>query len=173
MCDETHCRIAQHAECSAQGNMPSQTWRCDDCWLLSGGLPPPQGNGARADQPEAHSAGMTSGTGRQKHQGSAGQQGWLVGAQVINARGVEYTIKAMRHGYVQCRQGGGEEVHNYRRKELQLVGVASASGTGQSAASEAGGDSGDDASEVSELQHNESERDASDSEGSGDGGVTF
>jgi hypothetical protein len=47
--------------------------------------------------------------------------GWVTGAKVLDANGVEHTIQAMQHGYVQCNRPGEAGCRNYRRKELQLL----------------------------------------------------
>jgi hypothetical protein len=39
---------------------------------------------------------------------------------VLDASGVEHTIQAMQHGYVQCSRPGEAGCRNYRRRELQL-----------------------------------------------------
>ena len=51
--------------------------------------------------------------------------GWVTGARVLDACGVEHVIQAMQHGYVQCSRPGQSELRNYRRKELQLLLEAS------------------------------------------------
>ena len=59
-------------------------------------------------------------TAKRKRTGEAGRQGWVIGARVLNACGVEHIIRAMRHGYVQCSRPDCTEISNYRRKELRL-----------------------------------------------------
>ena len=39
---------------------------------------------------------------------------------MLDANGVEHTIQAMQHGYVQCSRPGEAGRRNYRRRELQL-----------------------------------------------------
>ena len=39
---------------------------------------------------------------------------------MLDANGVEHTIQAMQHGYVQCSRPGEAGCRNYRRRELQL-----------------------------------------------------
>ena len=39
---------------------------------------------------------------------------------MLDANGVEHTIQAMQHGYVQCNRPGEAGCRNYRRRELQL-----------------------------------------------------
>jgi hypothetical protein len=39
---------------------------------------------------------------------------------VLDANGVEHTIQAMQHGYVQCSRPGEAGCRNYCRRELQL-----------------------------------------------------
>ena len=40
---------------------------------------------------------------------------------MLDANGVEHTIQAMQHGYVQCSRPGEAGCRNYRRRELQLL----------------------------------------------------
>ena len=55
---------------------------------------------------------------------------------MLDASGVEHTIQAMQHGYVQCSRPGEAGCHNYRRKELQLLLSASDDEESRSSASE-------------------------------------
>ena len=41
-------------------------------------------------------------TAKRKRTGTAGRQGLVTGAKVLDACGVEHVIRAMRHGYVHC-----------------------------------------------------------------------
>ena len=75
----------------------------------------------------------------------ADRLGWVTGARVLDACGVEHVIQAMQHGYVQCSRPGQSELHNYRRRELQLLLEASDSESSRSSTSEEeGGDPQDD-----------------------------
>ena len=56
-----------------------------------------------------------------KRMGPAGLEGWVIGARVMNASGVESIIRSMRNGYIQCSRPDSSDVGNYRRKELQLI----------------------------------------------------
>ena len=62
--------------------------------------------------------------------------GWVTGARVLDACGVEHVIRAMQHGYVQCSRPGQSELRNYCHKELQLLPETSDSEGGHSSASE-------------------------------------
>ena len=62
--------------------------------------------------------------------------GWVTGATVLDACGVEHVIRAMQHGYVQCSRPGCSDLRNYRRRELQLLMAASDSASGHSSTSE-------------------------------------
>ena len=70
--------------------------------------------------------------------GTAGRQGWVAGARVMDARGLEHATRPMQHGCVQCSRLGCAEVCNYRCKELQLLAEASGDEESQSLASELG-----------------------------------
>ena len=71
---------------------------------------------------------------------------------MLDANGVEHTIHAMQHGYVQCNRPGEVGYHNYRRRELQLVlGISDGEGSCSSASGEDGqGSSSENASDQEE-----------------------
>ena len=69
---------------------------------------------------------------------TAGRQGWVAGAKVLDAQRVEHVIETMQHRYVQCSQPGCTETSNYCRRELQLLTEASDDEESQSSASERG-----------------------------------
>ena len=140
MCDGEGCKSVQCAACSMQNDSRAQYWPCDDCWLLADERPPQAGIGM-AEESDAHgghaqssggvspiSAGRTLGTEAsrgavacKKRVGPASREGWVVGARVINACGVESIIRFMGNGYIQCGRPDCSEISNYRRKELQLI----------------------------------------------------
>ena len=64
----------------------------------------------------------------------------MTGAKVLDASGMEHTIQAMQHGYVQCSRPGEAGPRNYRRRELQLLLGASDDEESRSSASEKGGE---------------------------------
>ena len=49
--------------------------------------------------------------------------GWVTGARVLDACGVEHVIQAMQHGYVQCSRPGCSDLRNYRRRELGVMWI--------------------------------------------------
>ena len=109
LCDVNGCKAVQHAACLMQSDARAQQWRCDDCWLLAGERPPAREGGAVKgagvqNQPQSSRHIFKA---KRRRTGTAGRQGWLVGAWVMNACGVEHIIRAMRHGYVQYVQSTG------------------------------------------------------------------
>ena len=66
---------------------------------------------------------------------TASHLGWVTGAKVLDARGVEHVIETMQHGYVQCSQLGYAGLRNYHRRELQLLLGASDDEESRSSAS--------------------------------------
>ena len=73
---------------------------------------------------------------KRRRMSTADRLGWVTGARVLDACGVEHVIRAMQHGYVQCSQPGRSELRNYRRKELQLLLEVLDEGSNHSSASE-------------------------------------
>ena len=120
LCDEDGCDVVQHEACSMQNNSAVQHWRCDDCWLISGERPA-EGS-RRIGTGTSHQAGHPVGRAAAKRQrlSTTCRLGWVAGARVLDANGVEHTIQAMQHGYVQCSRPGEAGCRNYRRRELQL-----------------------------------------------------
>ena len=57
---------------------------------------------------------------------------------MLDACGVEYVIRAMQNGYVQCSRLGCVEIGNYRCKELQVLAEASDDEESQPLTSEMG-----------------------------------
>ena len=120
LCDEVGCEAVQHAACSMQNNSAAQHWRCDDCWLMAGERPAEgsrrieAGSDRQGDRPAEEAAA------KRKRLSTVCRLGWVAGAKVLDANGVEHTIQAMQHGYVQCSRPGEAGCRNYRRKELQL-----------------------------------------------------
>ena len=66
--------------------------------------------------------------------------GWVAGAKVLDACGVEHIIQVMQHGYVQCSWPGYTGLRNYRRRELQLLIEASDDEESRSSTSERNGE---------------------------------
>ena len=64
----------------------------------------------------------------------------MTGAKVLDASGMEHTIQAMQHGYVQCSRPGEAGSRNYRRRELQLLLEASDDEESRSSTSERNGE---------------------------------
>ena len=94
---------------------------------------------------------------------AADRLGWVTGARVLDACGVEHVIRAMQHGYVQCSRPGQSELRNYRRKELQLLLEASDGEGSQSPTSgEGGGDPPD--SGTSDQDDGQDDEDTADDE---------
>ena len=106
LCGMEGCKAVQHAACSMQSDARAQQWRCDDCWLLAGERPPAREGGAVEGSGVRDQGQSSRHKAKRKHTGAAGRQGLLIGAQVLNACGVEHIIRAMQHGYVQsCGHG--------------------------------------------------------------------
>ena len=59
-------------------------------------------------------------TAKRQQMSTVHRLGWVAGAKVLDACGVEHIIQAMQHGYVQCSRPGDAGLCNYRRRELQL-----------------------------------------------------
>ena len=121
LCDEDGCGAVQHADCSMQSDPNARRWRCDDCWLRAGERPKEGtrriGQGTSAREGQETGASVV----KRRRMSTADRLGWVTGARVLDACGVEHVIRAMQHGYVQCSQPGRSELRNYRRKELQLL----------------------------------------------------
>ena len=132
---EEGCGAVQHAACSMQSDSKAQHWRCDDCWLMAGERPKerPRGVGAGSDRRGGCQAEKA--TAKRRRMGTVHRLGWVAGAKVLDACGVEHAIQAMQHGYVQCSRPGYTGLRNYRRKELQLLLGASDDEESRSSAS--------------------------------------
>ena len=102
-----------------QNNSAAQHWRCDDCWLMAGERP---AEGSRRIEAGSDREDRPAGKAAAKRQrlSAACRLGWVAGAKVLDANGVEHTIQAMQHGYVQCSRPGEAGRRSYRRRELQL-----------------------------------------------------
>ena len=94
---------------------------------------------------------QAAGTGaKRKRMSTADCLGWVAGAKVLDACGIEHIIQAMQHGYVQCSRPGCTGLRNYRRKELQLL--QESSGDEDSHSSASGEDRGDPQSDEASDQ---------------------
>ena len=136
LCDEDGCGAVQHADCSMQSDPNAQRWRCDDCWLKAGERPK-EGTrriGQRTSAREGQETGASS--AKRRRMSTTDRLGWVTGARVLDACGVEHVIRATQHGYVQCSRPGRSELRNYRRKELQLLLEVPDEGSNHSSASE-------------------------------------
>ena len=108
-----------------QSNSEAQHWRCDDCWLMAGER---LKEGARRIGEGSDKRGgcqAAEATAKRRRLGTVHRLGWVTGAKVLDASGMEHTIQAMQHGYVQCSRPGEAGCRNYCRKELQLLLEAS------------------------------------------------
>ena len=136
LCDEEGCGAVQHAACSMQSDSEARWWRCDDCWLAAGERPVEEARGVRAGSDRQDGCQIEGAKAKRNRMSAVDRLGWVAGVRVLDARGVEHVIQAMRHGYVQCSRPGYPGLRNYRRKELQLVVEASdAEGSGSSGSS--------------------------------------
>ena len=88
-------------------------------------------------------------TAKRRRLSTVHRLGWMTGAKVLDANGVEHTIQAMQHGHVQCNRPGEVGCRNYRRRELQLLLDVSDGEESRSLASgkDDEGSSGDNASD--------------------------
>ena len=75
---------------------------------------------------------------KRRRTSTASRLGWVTGAKVLDACGLEHVIATMQHGYVQCSRPGCAGLRNYRRKELQLLLGASDDEESRSSTSERG-----------------------------------
>ena len=155
LCDEEGCGAVQHAACSMQSDSRAQHWRCDNCWLLAGERPAGGPRGVRERSDSSDRRQTLAAETKRRCVSTAGRLGWVAGARVLDARGVEHIIEAMRHGYVQCSRPGCVGLRNYRRRELQLSMGASDDEESQSSESE--NDHGGDLSEGFSDQEIDSE----------------
>ena len=140
LCDKDGCGAVQYAACSMQGDSKAQQWRCDDCWLMAGERPREGAGGDRASSDRRNGCQAEKAEAKRKRMSTADRLGWVTGAKVLDACGVEHTIQAMQHGYVQCSRPGHSGLRNYRRKELQLLLEASDDEESRSSASEKDGE---------------------------------
>ena len=101
LCDEVGCDAVQHEACSMQNNSAAQHWRCDDCCLMAGERPEegPSRIEASSDRQGDSQAGEA--TVKRRRLSAVHRLGWVTGAKVLDMSGVEHTIQAMQHGYVQ------------------------------------------------------------------------
>ena len=136
LCDEVDCRAVQHAACSMQSNSEAQHWRCGDCWLMAGERPEEGSRRIEAGSDKLGGSQAEEATAKRRRLSTVHRLGWVTGAQVLDASGVEHTIQAMQHGYVQCSRPGEAGCRNYRRKELQLLLSVSDGEKSRSSASE-------------------------------------
>ena len=136
LCDEVDCGAVQHAACSMQSNSEVQHWHCDDCWLMAGEQPEEGSRRIEAGSDGQGSYQAEEVTAKQRQLSMVHRLSWVTGAKVLDASGVEHTIQAMQHGYVQCSRLGEAGCCNYHCKELQLLLSVSDSEESHSSASE-------------------------------------
>jgi hypothetical protein len=108
-----------------QNNSAAQHWCCDDCWLMAGERPEEGSRRIEAGSDRQGDRPAEEATAKRRRLSTVHRLGWVTGANVLDANGVEHTIQAMQHGYVQCNRPGEAGCRNYRRKELQLLLSAS------------------------------------------------
>ena len=163
LCDEDGCGAVQHADCSMQSDPNVQHWRCDDCWLMAGERPREgtQQIGQGTSEQDGHRAGAS--LAKRRRMSTADRLGWVTGARVLDACGVEHVIQAMQHGYVQCSRPGQSEPRNYRRKELQLLLETSDGEGSHSSASEEDDDEAQDGG-TSDQDDGQDDEDTADDE---------
>ena len=135
-CDVAGCGAVQHAACSMQNDTKARHWRCDGCWLAAGERPV-EGSRRVTSSSSGRGGGQAEkATADRQRMSTAHRLGWVAGAKVLDACGVEHIIQAMKHGYVQCSRPGEAGLRNYRRRELQLLLGASDDEESRSSASE-------------------------------------
>ena len=140
LCDKDGCGAVQYAACSMQGDSKAQQWRCDDCWLMAGERPKEGSRRVGAGSEKRRGSQAEKATAKRRRMSTVHQLGWVAGAKVLDASGMEHTIQAMQHGYVQCSRPGEAGPRNYRRRELQLLLGASDDEESGSSASGKGGE---------------------------------
>ncbi len=121
LCDEAGCGAVQHATCPMQSNSKAQHWCCDDCWLMAGERLKEGSKRIGEGSDRQGGCQAEEATAKRRRMSTVHQLGWVAGAKVLDASGMEHTIQAMQHGYVQCSRPGGAGPRNYRRQELQLL----------------------------------------------------
>jgi len=136
LCDEEGCGAVQHAECSMQSDPDARHWRCDDCWLMAGERPREARRRIGQGASEWGDCRAEPSSAKRRRMSTTDRLGWVTGARVLDACGVEHVIQAMQHGYVQCSRPGQSELRNYRRRELQLLLAMSDGGGSHSSTSE-------------------------------------
>ena len=152
LCDEAGCKAVQHAACSMQNDSAAPHWRCDDCWLMAGERPAEGSRRIEAGSSRQGDCPAEGTAAKRRRLSTVSRLGWVAGAKVLDANGVEHTIQAMQHGYVQCNRPGEVRYRNYRRRELQLVrDISDGEGSRSSASGEdEEGPSSDNASDQEE-----------------------
>ena len=136
LCDEDGCGAVQHAACSMQGDSRARHWRCDDCWLMAGERPAEGSRGVGTSSDRRGHRQALKAAAKRKRTSTAGRLGWVTGAKVLDACGVEHVIETMQHGYMRCSRPGYAGLRNYRRRELQLLLGASDDEESRSSTSE-------------------------------------
>lgn len=100
LCNEGGCGAVQHAACSMQGDSKARHWRCDDCWLMAGERPAEGSRrvGTSSGSQDHHPTTKTA--AKRKRLGTASRPGWVMGARVLDACGVEHSIEAMQRTWI-------------------------------------------------------------------------
>ena len=119
-----------------QSNSEAQHWRCGDCWMMAGERPEEGSRRIEAGSDKLGGSQAEEATAKRRRLSTVHRLGWVTGAKVLDASGVEHTIQAMQHEYVQCNRLGEVGCRNYRRRELQLLLDVSDGEESRSSASE-------------------------------------
>ena len=96
LCDEDGCGAVQHAACSMQGDSRARHWRCDNCWLMAGERPAEGSRGVGTSSDRRGRRRALKAAVKRKCTSTASCLGWVTGAKVLDACGVEHVIETMQ-----------------------------------------------------------------------------